>query len=241
MEFDMYFRRIIFSALIIGFFTGLLNSGVQLVDVTSIIFEAETYEVAEVDGHDSHEHEAEAWAPEDGLERTTYTFIANILSGVGFAAVLLAFMSQFQQQGVTQLSISKGVLWGLAGFVAFFVAPSLGLSPEIPGTQAAELEQRQIWWSLTVLATVVGLAVLAFAPLKFKLLGIVSIALPHIVGAPHIDGPEFTHPDPAAVEALTQLHHEFMIATGLNNFIFWLALGVCCAWAIQRNTLNNNG
>lgn len=234
----MFFRRIIFSALMIGFLTGLLHSGVQLVDVTSIIYGAEVYEIAEVEPAGSHEHEAEAWGPEDGTERIAYTFMSNILAGIGFAAILLALMNQFQQQGLTQLSAAKGVLWGLVGFVAFFAAPGLGLSPEIPGTQAAELEQRQVWWVLTVLATIIGFAVLAFAPLKFKLLGAVSIALPHIIGAPHIDGPEFSHPDPAAVEALTNLHQQFITATGISNFVFWLALGVFCAWSVQRNSSN---
>ena len=235
----MVFRRMIFSAVIIGLLTGLLNSSVQLIDVTSIIYGAEAYEIADVEPAGVHKHEA--WGPEDGIERIAYTFVSNVLAAIGFAVILLALMSQFQQQGLTQLSTGKGVLWGVVGFMAFFAAPGLGLSPEIPGTQAAELEQRQIWWILTVLATMIGFAVLAFTPLKFKLLGLVAIALPHLVGAPHTNGPEFSHPDPAAVEALTQLHHEFMIATGVSNFVFWLALGICCAWTIQRNRLNNNG
>jgi len=237
----MYFRRIIFSALVIGFLSGLLHSGVQLLDVTSIIYGAEAYEIAEVEPAGSHTHEAEAWAPEDGAERIGYTFLSNILAGIGFAAILLAIMNQVQQQGLTQLSTSKGFLWGLAGFIAFFAAPGLGLSPEIPGTQAAELEQRQVWWVLTVVATIVGFAILAFTPLKFKLLGGIVVALPHLIGAPHISGPEFTHPDPAAVEALTDLHHQFIIATGVSNFVFWVALGICCAWAVQRSTSSNNG
>jgi len=239
----MNFRNIIFSALIIGFITGLLHSGMQMLEVSPIIFEAETYEIADDAAVGEHQHAEEAWGPEDGAERTTYTFVSNILSGVGFAAILLALMNQFQQQGITQLSLLKGVLWGLAGFVAFFAAPGLGLSPEIPGTQAAVLEQRQLWWVLTVLATLIGLGILAFAPLKFKLLGVISLAVPHIIGAPHIDGAEFTHPDPAAVEALTQLHHQFIIASGISNFVFWLALGLCCAWVSQRGTNQhiNNG
>lgn len=232
----MSFRNIIFSALIIGFITGLLHSGMQMIDVGPIIFEAETYEIAAEEPAGTHQHTDEAWSPEDGAERTTYTFISNVLSGVGFAVILLAIMNQFQQQGLTQLNLSKGLLWGVAGFVAFFAAPGLGLPPEIPGTQAAILEQRQLWWALTVAATLIGLGILAFAPLKFKLLGIISLAMPHIIGAPHVEGAEFNHPDPAAVEALTQLHHQFIIASGISNFVFWLALGLCCAWASQRGT-----
>ncbi len=238
----MNFRRIIFSAALIGLLAGLLNSGVQMLDVTAIIFQAETYEVADVDaasmgghshGHD-HEHSAAAWAPEDGAERTMYTFIANILSAIGFAAILLALMNQCQQQGMTQLSSAKGVLWGLAGFLSFFVMPGLGLSPEIPGMQAAALESRQLWWALTVLSSVLGLALLAFSPLPLKALGLFSLIIPHMLGAPHLDGPEFSHPDPSVVETLHNLHQQFIVATGISNLIFWLVLGVACAWAIKH-------
>lgn len=241
----MIFRRIIFNAIFVGLLTGILLSGVQLLGLTSIIFEAETYELVEEDYHHAssddaspHEHSEEAWAPADGGERTFYTFVSNILAAIGFAALILSLMSQLQLQGVTKLSASKGLLWGVAGFAAFFIAPGLGLPPEIPGTEAAAIEQRQGWWILTVACVGMGLAVLAFAAVKLKVLGVLSIALPYFIGAPQIDGPEFSHPDPAAVEALTQLHHQFIIASGMSNLIFWVALGVACAWVLNKWVLN---
>jgi len=231
----MSFRQIIFSAVFIGLLTGLLNSGVQMLDVTSIIYEAENYEIAEVETASVDMHAAdEEWGPEDGAERILYTFFANVLSAIGFAAILLAIMNQFQSQGIAQLSLAKGFLWGAAGFIAFFAAPALGLSPEIPGTQAAALESRQVWWLFTVVASIAGLATLAFAPIKYKVLGLVCLVAPHLIGAPHISGPEFVHPDLSAVETLTQLHHQFISATSLSNFVFWLALGVLCGYAVKR-------
>jgi len=236
----MNFRRIIFSAALIGLLTGLLNSGVQMLNVTGIIAQAEIYEIAgtkeaAVGGHGhSHSHAEEVWAPENGAERTLYTFIANILSAIGFAAILLALMNQCQQQGVTQLSLVKGVFWGLAGFLSFFVLPGLGLSPEIPGMQSSGLEPRQLWWVFTVFSSILGLALLAFSPLSLKALGATSLILPHVLGAPYIDGPEFSHPDPSVVEILHNLHQQFMLATGISNLIFWLILGVACAWAVKQ-------
>ncbi len=144
----MIFRRIIYTALFVGCIAGLLLSAAQIITVNPILFAAEAFEsekpvnesVAHLhdDGH-SHHH-GEGWAPEDGVERTGFTIFSNISAGIGFAAMLLALMSQVQCQGFTQLSVSKGVLWGLGGFVAVFVAPAIGLPPEIPGIEAAALE-----------------------------------------------------------------------------------------------------
>ena len=185
-----------------------------------------------------HHHDEEAWGPEDGLERTLYTLLANVLAGIGFAAILLAVMSQLQLQGVTKLSIVKGFAWGAAGFIAFFAAPGIGLPPEIPGIEAAPLDNRQSWWLLTVLASGIGIGTLAFAKSYFKLIGPALISMPYLIGAPHPTGPEFMHPDASVVAILTDLHHQFIIASGVTNLIFWLALGSLCAWAVNRHVLD---
>jgi len=243
----MIFRRIIVNAIFVGVITGCLLSLVQFVGVSPIIFAAEAYEVEEPAVGAGHHHEAgtpdhhdtEAWAPEDGGERTSYSILANILASIGFSAVILSLMSQFQfqLQGVSQLNLLKGGLWGLAGFIAFFVAPGIGLPPEIPGVEAAALENRQSWWLLAVIATAVGMAVLAFSPIKYKVTGVIAIALPHVIGAPHMQGPEFSHPDPIAVKALTELHHQFIVASGVTNFIFWIVLGLSSAWVLNKRVL----
>ncbi|WP_020406279.1 CbtA family protein [Hahella ganghwensis] len=200
----------------------------------------------ENDHHSSshgHSHGEDAWAPEDGAERTSYTLVSNIMASIGFAAVLLALMAQFQSLGITRINPVKGLYWGVAGFLAFFAAPGIGLPPEIPGIEAAPLSFRQEWWILTVIATGVGLAVLAFTPIKWKALGLVAIVVPFIIGAPHNDGPEFSHPDAGAVEALSGLHHDFIIASSLANLLFWVALGLLSAWVLNRRVLkdsNNN-
>ena len=54
------------------------------------------------------------------------------------------------------------MFWGFAGFAVFTLAPGLGLPPELPAMPAADLGDRQIWWTATVLATAVGLALIAF-------------------------------------------------------------------------------
>jgi cobalt transporter subunit CbtA len=172
----MIFRRIIYSALIIGCLAGLLLSAAQIMTVNPILFAAEAFESSGHD-HGSHDH-GDSWSPEDGAERTSFTIFANISAGIGFAAILLSLMSQLQIQGIARLSLSKGFLWGMAGFTAVFLAPAIGLPPEIPGIQAAALEKRQLWWTLAVVAVGLGLLVLSFAPVKYKVIGIIGMAIP---------------------------------------------------------------
>lgn len=245
----MLFRRIILNALLVGIIASFVFSLLQVYVVNPILFSSETYEVAEEpaaddghshshdhgDGHShSHHHDEDAWAPEDGFERTAYTMSANIFAGIAYASILLAVMSQLSLQGLTRINLLKGLAWGAGGFIVFFGAPAIGIPPEIPGIEAAAVEHRQAWWLLAAGGVAVGLLALAFAPLKFKALGLVAIALPYIVGAPHPDGPSFTHPDPAAVVALTDLHQQFITATTVSNLVFWIVMGVLSAWVLNR-------
>jgi cobalt transporter subunit CbtA len=245
----MFFRRIILTSLLVGLVGGLFMTLGQQWQVAPIIIAAEVFEVAEPEalvtessahnhGDDQH-HDAQAWAPEDGAERFIYSGLSNVLAAVGFSALLLAIMCQLQLSGITRLTPLKGLAWGLAGFVAFFVAPGLGLPPEIPGVEAAPLENRQAWWVLTVLATGVGLGVLAFAPKLAKIGGALLLAVPHIIVAPRIAGPEFSHPDPQVVQTLMSLHVDFIVASAFTNGVFWVILGLASAWMLNRWVLKD--
>lgn len=244
----MFFRQLIFSAIFIGVFSGLLLSISQVIGVTPILLEAETYENSskineEVSAHhhheaviavDEHQHQtSEAWSPEDGVERTGYTFLANILAAIGFASILMVFLSHFNSKSYIELTLKQGLLWGLACYLVFFVIPSLGLPPEIPGSKADSLQNRQSWWLLAVICSAVGLLIIAFTPVKLKLIGVISLVIPFVVGAPHMDGPTFSHPDPQTVIVLNDLHQQFIVATSVSNFIFWLALATSSIWVLK--------
>lgn len=230
------FRRMVLNSLLVGLFAGLLLSGIQIVAVNPIIFAAESYEMPDLVALDAHDHEGhdhhgqEAWTPQDGAERTFYTVVSNVLAGIGFALVLAALMSQFQ----SRLTLMKGLIWGAGGYIAFFLAPAVGMPPEIPGIEAPPVEYRQLWWMAAVIGVGTGLLVLFFAPLKFKAVGVLLAATPYLLPIPHVPGPTFIYPDPAEVEQLKALHQQFIFATAGANLVFWIALGVICAWFLSR-------
>jgi len=207
------FRELVIAALWTGFLAGLLLTAVQQIQVIPTLLQAEVYEenatAVVANTHDHHE-----WQPENGWERTLYTAAANISLGVGFALLMGAIMCLRGRPG----SWRTGLLWGLAGYLTFFVAPSLGLPPEVPATEAAKLADRQSWWLITVLDTGFGLSLLAFAKTKtYKFFGAVLLASPHLIGAPQ--------PEVHSSAAPAELAQSFIVATVFANAIFWLAIG----------------
>jgi len=231
----MIFRRTIISALFVGSLAGFILSIAQTFLVNPIIFQAETFEVQQSEDHDhkSHDHGEDAWAPEDGAERAGFTLLSNFSIGIGFAAVLLSTMSQLQLMGVAKTNYLKGALWGGAGFLTFFVAPAIGLPPEIPGVEAAPVEHRQVWWLFAVSCAALGLMIMSFAPLKWKAVGVVLLALPYLVNVPHVPGPMFAHPDAETVARLSALHQQFIVTSSISNLLFWLVLGIAAAWVLN--------
>ena len=225
------FRHIFSVAIFAGAFAGLVLTAVQLIQVVPTILEAETYEqagdVVQLAAHGTVDAD-EAWAPEDGLERTLLTTLANVTIGLGFA-LLLGAAVVFNGSKIT---VGRGLLWGLAGCVVFFAAPSLGLHPEIPGTEAAPLMERQIWWVATVICSAAGLALIVFSPsLVAKVAGVALMVAPHAVGAPM--------PEVHSSLAPEALAHQFMIATAIANSAFWLALGAATGFFYQRLSLES--
>jgi cobalt transporter subunit CbtA len=207
------FRELVVAALLAGFLAGLLLTAVQQIQVIPALLKAEQYQQKTTVETISHSQDHD-WQPENGWERSFFTALANIGLGIGFALLTGSAMSL--RGGVDNWR--KGLLWGLAGYIIFFVAPSLGLPPEIPGADAAKLEDWQNWWLITVLDSGFGLWLLVFAKTRInKLFGAVLLITPHLIGAPQ---PE-VHNSVAPVE----LAQVFMTASVFANAVFWLAIG----------------
>jgi len=234
------FRSMVLTALGTALVAGLVLSAVQALHVSPIIYAAEVFEIAEPevaaahnDGH-SHSHNDQAWTPRDGFERVGYTVLSNVLSAFGFAMILLVCMFMARDKAKLDISWFRGIVWGLAGYLTFFVVPALGLSPEIPSMEAAALEGRQSWWVLAVVTTGLAIGSLVFLPGMAKAAAIVFIATPWVVGAPHPEVTGFLHPDAQAVATLEVLQTQFVYATALANGMFWIVLGGLTGYAAKR-------
>jgi cobalt transporter subunit CbtA len=218
-------KRMMSAVLLSGLLAGVVLTAIQQIQVSPIILQAEVYEdaaaAAKTAAPVEHEHGAAAehehehgWEPGNGLERKSWTVVANVIFAVGFGLILSAAILV---SGKTA-DWRTGLLWGVAGYLVFFVAPSLGLHPEVPGTQAAPLHDRQLWWLMTSVMTAGGLACLVFVKNRIaKIAGLILLVIPHAIGAPHL-----------AVEASAapeKLAHAFIVATSITNAIFWLMLG----------------
>ncbi len=217
----MYFRNLVLSAVTIAIVAGLFLSLYQYFFITPIIIASEVYEVIEP----MMSYTVEAWSPEEGLERTSFSFMANFLISFGYALLLLTMMATKDS-----MKLAQGFMWGIAAYLSIFVAPGLGLAPEIPGMEAAYLEGRQTWWLLTVFLTALGLWSIAYQAFILKGMGGLLLIIPHLIGAPQPETHGFVNTDPEAINALTHLWHDFILQTSIVNGLLWLIIGVLSAF-----------
>lgn len=205
------FQKMLASAVGAGAAAWLLAAMLHFAFVQPYILLGERYESGEIvhygglvvdaapdaagDAVATHDHAEGAAAHDHGsaaessdLTRNFWTVVFFGLVYVGYALVLVAGFGLASVYGL-KITAREGMLWGISGFVAFQLAPAMGLAPELPGTIAADLTDRQIWWWGTAMATGAGLAALAYGRgFAAGLVGAVLLAAPHAIGAPEIDG-----------------------------------------------------
>jgi cobalt transporter subunit CbtA len=245
-----HLRVFLTVALLAGIGAGVVNWAVHMFGTSPLILEAEVYEnageaaapaVAEAtppseatththEDSSEHVHDADTWEPADGWQRNLFTLGADVVTGVGYALLLTAAIVFFGKGADWR----RGIFWGLAGFACFSLAQSFGLPPELPGTEAAPLLERQVWWTGTAIATAAGL----FAAVRMRnvigfVIAAVLIALPHVVGAPQPETPGALAPE--------ELEHKFIIVAVATSLVFWLVLGVLTGAFFKRYAKNEEG
>lgn len=205
-------QKMLASALFAGVVAGLLAALLQFAFIQKPLLLAEEYEsgrlvhfqgVAPADGShevasgeadkaatahdaDGHEDGAEGAGP-SALKRNALTGLFLILVYTAYAALLVAGFGLALVYG-RRIGAREGVLWGIAGFASFQLAPALGLAPELPGMLAAEVGARHVWWVGTVLATATGLGLLAYGRGAVVMaLALALLAVPHLIGAPTVE------------------------------------------------------
>jgi cobalt transporter subunit CbtA len=233
--------RIVRTALVAGAIAGLFAWALQMARTTPLILKAEVYEemaekakAAVSPGQagaavqtSAHGHDAGAgkdeWEPGEGFARNAFTLLTSVITAIGFAFMLTGAIALSGRA----VDWRQGIIWGLAAYAAFYVSPSLGLPPEVPGMDAAPLSHRQIWWLATAVVTALALALIFFAAKPaWKAVAVALIVAPHVIGAPaHV--PE-SGPLPAALAA------EFAVASLVTVGLFWMALGGLTGYFYRR-------
>lgn len=203
------FQKLVTGALIAGCAAGLIAALLHFWFVQDLILTGEQYESgalthfaaggdtamahgAAADGaaathdHDSHEHGQEH-GEDAGAMRDVLTVAFTVLIYVAYGFILMAGFGAASAAG-KRIGPVQGLLWGLGGYAVFQLAPAMGLAPELPGSVAADLGARQVWWWATAVLTAGGLLALGYGrkPWVFVLAG-AALALPHVVGAPVLD------------------------------------------------------
>jgi cobalt transporter subunit CbtA len=239
-------QRVLKAGFLAGLVVGLAIAVLQQFTTSQLIQQGEVYEKAAHDSHAAlnspalpivlvHDHdtsaaatepeeaEDEGWQPANGWQRITATSVATIATSIGYALILIAAMLMAGVPIVPRTAL----LWGIAAFAATSLAPALGLSPELPGSAGAPLLSRQIWWVATALCTGGGIFLLArIEYTTAKIVGVVLILAPHIIGAPHT--PKFKSTAPAELAA------QFAATSLVVSAVLWALLGLAVGYAWQR-------
>jgi cobalt transporter subunit CbtA len=208
------FRKLMVVVFGAGAIAGLVLFVVQYFTVVPLIQSAEAYESAAHQAHPQATNEDEGWHPAEGWQRSSLTALTTVLTGIGFAAILFGVMALSGKTIDTQ----HGALWGLAAFTCFSLAPAFGLPPQPPGVVVADLHQRQLWWTGTVIATAVGMWLINGQKRSWPLRtsGVVCLLLPHLIGAPTASG---------LSSVPVELVRRFTIASLATSGVFWLLVG----------------
>lgn len=191
------FQRMLASAIGAGIAAGLIAALLHFAFVQDLILLGEQYETgalthfgAAATPGTAHAAEAghEAGGAASALGRNGLTVLFIVILYTAYAFLLTAGFGLAEAFG-RRIGPAEGLLWGIAGFASFQLAPAMGLAPELPGTLAAETGLRQIWWWMTVACTGTGLGLLAYGRhwAAFAVAG-AFLAVPHVVGAPLPEG-----------------------------------------------------
>ena len=223
------FKSLMVSAAGAGLLTGVVAALLQFWFLVPVLGSAELYEAgtlthfgAGAAAGDAHAHAG----VEGGPARYLGTLVATTAAYLGFALFLVAGFALAEKAGLTRITARNGLLWGLAGFAATQLFPALGLPPELPGSAAAAVAERQVWWIMTAVLSGAGLAVLAWVQGPARCAGVVLIALPHLIAAPHPEA--FAGVAPPEMAALFAAR-----ALGVGA-IAWALLGGTAGWFWQR-------
>lgn len=218
------FQKILTSALLAGFCAGLIAAVLHLLFLQPVLLHTELYEAGDLVHFGDLTASANPELPGFDMMRNGLSVLFWALLQVGYALVLIACMALAEERGAT-INAHTGLIWGIAGFIAFQFAPAFSLPPETPGAAYTDTGDRQVWWWATALATAAALGLIAFGKSWIMwTAAVVLLLVPHLVGAPHPE--EFAGsvpPELASLYAARALGVGFAAwaVVGLFSGYFW--------------------
>jgi len=237
----MLLRHLIWCALGAALLLGSLQTAVQRWQAVPIVLAAEAFEDQaaaphpalvpargheHADGAAGHQHDDEAWMPADGAERVLWTWVANLLQAFSMALLVFVVMGLWvAKRGSSTGSMRLACTVAAAGWLSLHLWPALGLPAEVPGMQAGALHARQAWWVFAALSAALACAVLSVATSRWRWLAAVGLlALPVVVGAPHVAGDPLAAFSGEAHARLESLGRDFVWATHWVALSFWASM-----------------
>lgn len=234
----MLFQRLIWCALAAALFVGSVQFAVQRWQAVPIILAAEVLEDQKVrpmaaiehehaaGAENAHPHDSAAWAPAAGAERSTWTWVANVLYAFSMALLVFVVMTLWAwKRGNATPALRVAAVVAAAGWLSLHLWPSLGLPAVVPGMEAAPLHARQAWWLLAVVCSASACATLGFASARWRwLVATVLLAVPFVVGAPELEGDALAGYSSEAHASLLKLGHDFIWATTWASLSFWFTM-----------------
>lgn len=224
-------KNLLTSAVFAGVSAGLIAALLQFIFVIPTLLEGELFETgARIHFGADGSPESTRGAPPLGGDWARHLMSVgfNVVTYVGFGFLMLAAMAFAEQRQLTVITPKQGIIWGLAGFIAVQLAPAIGLPPVLPGTIGADVDARQAWWLGTIVASVIGLWVLAFGRGIIALGGVALLAAPHLIGAPTLDAYWGVAPPELAAQFVT-----YSLGSAAAG---WTCLGFLAAWFWTRDS-----
>ncbi len=240
------FQRLIWGALAVALLLGSVQTALQQWQAAPILLAAEAFEaqpaapaMAMGHGHDradAHAGAGDDWAPANGLERTGWTWVANVLHVFSLALLMFAVMGLWVwRRGSPPAPLRLAFVVAAAGWLSLHLWPALGLPAQVPGMEAAGLGARQGWWLLA--AGSAALACVSVAVLRTPwrwLLALACLVLPFVWGAPQIAGDPVAGFGADAQAQLRALGAHFVRVTDGLALTLWVGLGGICGRVFQR-------
>lgn len=249
------FTTLVWAALAVALPVGALQTAVQQVWAVPIIQRAEAFEAptaaappttatAAAQPHSQrHDHHAAAdaadakpWSPENGLERSFWTWVANTLHAFAIALLALVGLGLWTwRRGAGTSVLVLGLVVAGVGFVSLHLWPAMGLPAEIPGMDATRLGSRQGWWLLAAGSALAACALLLGSRAAWRWpLAAGLLALPFVLGAPQIATDPLAAHSAAAQATLRALGQQFIVVTHAIAVSLWLGLGLACGGVFVR-------